>query len=68
MSEQVEKTLVASVILNVFEHEINEKQLYSYLVELPDGTELSHEFLYGTAREAIAKANGRLYGWLKNRK
>lgn len=66
--DQQEKTFVASVTLNVYEHEIQGKSLYSYVIQLPDGTELTHEFLYANAKEAITKANGRLYVWLKNRK
>lgn len=62
------KTLLTTVTLNIYEHHINGKTLFSYVVMLPNGIQLTHEFLFGSATDAITKANGRLYGWLKNRK
>lgn len=64
----IEVEHIASVNLAVFSHSIRGKTLYSYVVTLPNGDELKPDYLYSTALEAIRKSNGRLYGWLKNRK
>lgn len=64
--EQSEMNIACAVTLSVFVHEIDDKTLYSYVVILPNGDGLKSEFLYGSREEAIRKANGRLYGWLKN--
>ena len=68
MNEIDNGEIISTIEINIYVHQINEKTLYSYAIEFSDGERWHSEFLYGSYKDALSKANGRLYGWLKNQK
>lgn len=59
--------IIFSIEIDIFEHELQGKVLYGYKVHIHNSEiTLTEDFLYGTQLEAIKKANGKLYGWIRN--